>query len=31
MTMLGTLEVMFTALRERIRIEKLLFEENREE
>jgi len=31
MTMLGTFEVMFAALREGIRIERLLFEENREE
>lgn len=31
MTMLGTLEVMFTALREGIQIKRLLFEENREE
>ena len=31
MTMPGTLEVMFTALREGIRIDRLLFEENREE
>jgi hypothetical protein len=31
MTMLGALEVMFTALREGIQIDRLLFEENREE
>ena len=31
MTMLGILEVMFTALREGIRKDRLLFEENRDE
>ncbi|MGD8264874.1 MAG: hypothetical protein PVJ22_21105 [Desulfobacterales bacterium] len=31
MTMLGALEVMFTALREEIQIDKLLFKENHEE
>ncbi|MDH3884481.1 MAG: hypothetical protein OET63_09710 [Desulfobacterales bacterium] len=31
MTLLGSLEVMFTALREGIQIDRLLFEENREE
>jgi len=31
MTLLGSLEVMFTALREGIQIDRLLFEQNREE
>jgi len=31
MTMLGVLEMMFTAMREGIQIDRLLFEESREE